>query len=95
MFAYCLQVDYDLDQGCPVPEALGDEIEVAVLQGIPVFREALLLHKPTGALLSSDLLLSMDNVSYHALVYSRWHVPNCSGAVIIHQYTHCPCGCSL
>lgn len=54
------QVDHDIEQISGVPERLGGEVEVAVLEGVPMVREALLLHRPTGAVLSADLLLAMD-----------------------------------
>ncbi|CAB1107363.1 unnamed protein product [Ectocarpus sp. CCAP 1310/34] len=54
------QVDHDIEQICGVPERLGGEVEVAVLEGVPMVREALLLHRPTGTVLSADLLLAMD-----------------------------------
>lgn len=57
------KVDHEFDHNCPVPEAFGGEIEVAVMEKVPVFKEALLLHKPTGVMLSSDLLLAMDKAS--------------------------------
>eukprot|EP00903_Cladosiphon_okamuranus_P013972 g12993.t1 len=58
-----VNVDHDIEQICGVPERLGGEVEVAVLEGVPMVREALLLHRPTGTLLSADLLLAMDKVA--------------------------------
>ncbi|CAM9644726.1 unnamed protein product [Ectocarpus sp. 8 AP-2014] len=54
------QVDHDIEQISGAPERLGGEVEVAVLEGVPMVREALLLHRPTGTVLSADLLLAMD-----------------------------------
>ncbi|CAM9522088.1 unnamed protein product [Ectocarpus sp. 12 AP-2014] len=54
------QVDHDIEHISGVPERLGGEVEVAVLEGVPMVREALLLHRPTGTVLSADLLLAMD-----------------------------------
>ncbi|CBN75526.1 conserved unknown protein [Ectocarpus siliculosus] len=55
-----VEVDHDIEQISGVPERLGGEVEVAVLEGVPMVREALLLHRPTGTVLSADLLLAMD-----------------------------------
>lgn len=55
-----IQVDHDIEQIRGVPEQLCGEVEVAVLEGVPMVREALLLHRPTGTVLSADLLLAMD-----------------------------------
>ena len=64
-----MQVDHDIEQISGVPERLGGEVEVAVLEGVPMVREALLLHRPTGTVLSADLLLAMDkNTSVGVLV---------------------------
>lgn len=43
-----------------LPEQLGGEVEVAVLEGVPMVREAVLLHRPTGTVLSANLLLAMN-----------------------------------
>lgn len=66
------QVDHDIEQINGVPERLGGEVEVAVLEGVPMVREALLLHRPTGAVLSADLLLAMDQ---SAIIDVRWVQP--------------------
>lgn len=58
------QVDHDIEQISGVPERLGGEVEVAVLEGVPMVREALLLHRPTGTVLSADLLLAMDQSAF-------------------------------
>lgn len=53
-------MNHDIEQICGVPEQLGGEVEVAVLEGVPMVREALLLHRPTGTVLSAALLLAMN-----------------------------------
>lgn len=53
-------MNHDIEHMSGVPEQLGGEVEVAVLEGVPMVREALLLHRPTGTVLSADLLLAMD-----------------------------------
>lgn len=35
-------------------------MEVAVLEGVPMVREAVLLHRPTGTVMSANLLLAMN-----------------------------------
>ena len=57
-------MDHDIEQLCGVPERLGSEVEFAVLEGVPMVREALVLHRPTGTVLSADLLLAMDRSTF-------------------------------
>lgn len=78
-----LQVDHDIEQTCGVPEQLSGEVEVAVLEGVPMVREALLLHRPTGTVLSADLLLAMDK---NSLVSLGCHVATVP-AVIAQTYS--------
>ncbi|CAM9310916.1 unnamed protein product, partial [Hapterophycus canaliculatus] len=54
------KVDHDIEHMSGVAGRLGGEVEIAVLEGVPMVREAVLLHRPTGAVLSAALLLAMD-----------------------------------
>lgn len=51
---------HDLEHISQLPEQLGGEVEVAVLEGVPMVREAVLFHRPTGTVLSANLLLAMS-----------------------------------
>ncbi|CAM9494118.1 unnamed protein product, partial [Choristocarpus tenellus] len=52
------QVDHDLEQGT-TPISVQGEVQVAVLEGVPMFREAVLFHKPTGMVMAADAFFSM------------------------------------
>ncbi len=74
-------MNHDIEHIRGVPEELGGEVEVAVLEGVPMVREALLLHRPTRMMLSADFLLAMDqgtnpvsSGSSRAASYSRRNV---------------------
>ncbi|CAM9586287.1 unnamed protein product [Pylaiella littoralis] len=55
-----VEVRHDLEHISRLPEQLGGEVEVAVLEGVPMVREAVLFHRPTGTVLSANLLLAMN-----------------------------------